>query len=96
MCVPYFGDFWLAPQLFRDLVVRSFCVSRFTVNKKAHFWSRCQILHTPALSAQTRCRSCRLRRSRRTLRCRHTLSSGDQLVMALGVPRAKSLLARQR
>ena len=25
----------LAPQLFRDLVVRSFCVSRFTVNKKA-------------------------------------------------------------
>ena len=32
----------LAPQLFRDLVVRSFCVSRFTVNKKAqnivHSW----------------------------------------------------------
>ena len=27
----------LAPQLFRDLVVRSFCVSRFTVNKKAQF-----------------------------------------------------------
>ena len=25
----------LAPQLFRDLFVRSFCVSRFTVNKKA-------------------------------------------------------------
>ena len=25
----------LAPQLFRDLVVRYFCVSRFTVNKKA-------------------------------------------------------------
>ena len=25
----------LAPQLFRDLVDRSFCVSRFTVNKKA-------------------------------------------------------------
>ena len=25
----------LAPQLFRDLVVRSFCVSRFIVNKKA-------------------------------------------------------------
>ena len=24
----------LAPQLFRDFVVRSFCVSRFTVNKK--------------------------------------------------------------
>ena len=30
----------LAPQLFRDLVVRSFCVSRFKVNKKAQdsFW----------------------------------------------------------
>ena len=27
--------FCIAPQLFRDLVVRS-CVSRFTVNKKAH------------------------------------------------------------
>ena len=23
---------------FRDLVVRSFCVSRFTVNKKAHYY----------------------------------------------------------
>ena len=28
----------LAPQLFRDLVVRSFCVSRFTVNKKAQLF----------------------------------------------------------
>ena len=30
----------LAPQLFRDLVVRSFCVSRFTVNKKAQITRR--------------------------------------------------------
>ena len=29
----------LAPQLFRDLVARSPCVSRFTVNKKAHLFS---------------------------------------------------------
>ena len=47
VCVPYFGDFWLAPQLFRDLVVHYYYVSRFTDNKKAHIWSRlCGQIHT--------------------------------------------------
>ena len=50
----------LAPQLFRDLVVRSFCVSRFTVNKKAqNCRNRCtalagRYLHTLPMPSSSR------------------------------------------
>ena len=43
----------LAPQLFRDLVVRSFCVSRFTVNKKAQMFARHSLV-TRARGVRTR------------------------------------------